>query len=111
MNLKTTKRYADRITKELVEPGTILKEVPEARARELAEILEKEKETQDPIKQTSLKYVQQYLDRERQKCLLESIHDIQTLLTCTGMDELMKHRFTGNRVFQVTGGKVSKESW
>ena len=35
MNLKTTKRYADRITKELVEPGTILKEVPEVRAREL----------------------------------------------------------------------------
>lgn len=53
MNLKTTKRYADRITKELVEPGTILKEVPEARARELIEagvakkLPEKKKAKQD----------------------------------------------------------------
>ena len=35
MNLKTTKRYVDRITKDLVEPGTVLKGVPDERAAEL----------------------------------------------------------------------------
>ena len=35
LNLKTTKRYSDRITKELVEPGTVLKDVPDERAEEL----------------------------------------------------------------------------
>ena len=46
------------------------------------------------------------LDSERQKCLLDSIHDIQTLITCTGLDEFIQHRFTVNKVFQVVNGKV-----
>lgn len=46
------------------------------------------------------------LDSSRQTCLLESIHDIQTMITCTGLDDFISHRFQINKVFQVTGGKV-----
>ena len=33
------------------------------------------------------------LDKHRQNYLLDSIHDIQTLITCTGVDEFVNHRF------------------
>ena len=46
------------------------------------------------------------LDSSRQTCLLESIHDIQTMITCTGLDDFISHRFQINKVFQVTAGKV-----
>lgn len=46
------------------------------------------------------------LDSSRQTYLLESIHDIQTLVTCTGLDDFVSHRFEINRVFQVIGGHV-----
>ena len=46
------------------------------------------------------------LDRKRQNLLLGSIGDIQTLITCTGLDEFIQHRFTVNKVFQVVNGKV-----
>lgn len=35
MNLKCTNRYVDKYTKEIVEVDTQLKDVPEARAKEL----------------------------------------------------------------------------
>lgn len=41
------------------------------------------------------------LDSSRQTYLLESIHDIQTLITCTGLDDFVSHQFKINRVFQV----------
>lgn len=47
------------------------------------------------------------LDSNRQNYLLNSIGDIQTIITCTGLEEFVKNRFEINRVFQVTGGKVS----
>lgn len=46
------------------------------------------------------------LDRERQDMLLDSIHDIQTLITCTGIDDLLERRFSMDRVFVVEDQKV-----
>ena len=46
------------------------------------------------------------LDSSRQTYLLESIHDIQTLITCTGLDDFVSHQFKINRVFQVVKGHV-----
>lgn len=50
------------------------------------------------------------LDKYRQNYLLDSIHDIQTLITCTGMDEFVNHRFSINKVFHVFNGQVVKEN-
>lgn len=47
------------------------------------------------------------LDSNRQNFLLNSIHDIQTIITCTGLDEFVKNRFQINKVFKVTEGHVS----
>ncbi len=50
------------------------------------------------------------LDHNRQNYLLNSIHDIQTMITCTGLDEFVNHRFSINRVFRVIEGTVSSEN-
>jgi len=50
------------------------------------------------------------LDQNRQEYLLNSIHDIQTMITCTGLDEFVNHRFCVNRIFKVAGGTVTKEN-
>lgn len=50
------------------------------------------------------------LDKHRQNYLLDSIHDIQTLITCTGVDEFVNHRFEVNKVFHVQSGQVIKEN-
>lgn len=46
------------------------------------------------------------LDSHRQSCLLDSIGDIQTLITCTGLDDFVENRFQINKVFHVVEGKV-----
>lgn len=46
------------------------------------------------------------LDSSRQNFLLNSISDIQTIITCTGLEEFVKNRFHINKVFQVVSGKV-----
>lgn len=46
------------------------------------------------------------LDSSRQTYLLDSIHDIQTMITCTGLDDFISHQFHINRVFQVVKGEV-----
>lgn len=46
------------------------------------------------------------LDSNRQNYLLASIHDIQTIITCTGLDEFVKNRFQIDRVFEVKSGHV-----
>lgn len=46
------------------------------------------------------------LDNKRQHYLLDSIHDIQTLITCTGIDDFVDNKFKLNRVFNVIDGKV-----
>lgn len=50
------------------------------------------------------------LDKYRQNYLLDSIHDIQTLITCTGVDEFVNHRFSMNKVFHVQNGQVIREN-
>lgn len=50
------------------------------------------------------------LDSSRQNYLLQSIHDIQTLITCTGLDDFVNNRFSMNRVFEVVNGTVSKNN-
>lgn len=46
------------------------------------------------------------LDSSRQNYLLNSISDIQTIITCTGLEEFVKNRFEINQVFQVVNGKI-----
>ena len=48
------------------------------------------------------------LDSNRQNYLLNSIGDIQTIITCTGLDEFVNHRFEINKVFKVTNGTVEE---
>lgn len=50
------------------------------------------------------------LDANRQNFLLDSIGDIQTIITCTGLDEFVNNRFTINKVFKVVNGVVSNEN-
>lgn len=47
------------------------------------------------------------LDSNRQNYLLDSIGDIQTIITCTGLDEFVDHRFEIDKVYKVTKGKIS----
>lgn len=46
------------------------------------------------------------LDNNRQNYLLNSIHNIQTVITCTGLDEFVNNRFEIDKVFQVVNGNV-----
>lgn len=50
------------------------------------------------------------LDKHRQNYLLDSIHDVQTVITCTGLDEFVNHRFSVNKIFHVKNGTVAKEN-
>ena len=49
------------------------------------------------------------LDSNRQNYLLNSIGDIQTIITCTGLDEFVNHRFEINKLFKVTNGIVEEK--
>lgn len=46
------------------------------------------------------------LDSSRQRYLLDSIHNIQTMITCTGLDDFVENQFQINKVFHVIDGKV-----
>lgn len=50
------------------------------------------------------------LDGNRQNYLLNSINDVQTIITCTGLDEFINNRFSINSIFKVVDGKVFKEN-
>lgn len=47
------------------------------------------------------------LDSNRQNYLLNSIGNIQTIITCTGLDDFVNNRFEINKVFEVVNGTVS----
>ncbi|MDL2302032.1 DNA replication/repair protein RecF [Lachnospiraceae bacterium OttesenSCG-928-D06] len=47
------------------------------------------------------------LDSSRQNYLLNSIGGIQTIISCTGLEEFVKNRFEVNKVFQVSNGTAS----
>ena len=50
------------------------------------------------------------LDSDRQNHLLKSLDNIQTVITCTGLDEFIENRFKINKVFQVTTGNVEEKN-
>mgnify|MGYP004724381693 FL=1 len=50
------------------------------------------------------------LDSSRQTYLLDGIRDIQTMITCTGLDDLVSHRFHMDRIFRVENGTVKQEN-
>lgn len=50
------------------------------------------------------------LDSNRQNYLLNSIGNIQTIITCTGLDEFINNRFEINKIFKVTNGSVVCEN-
>ena len=50
------------------------------------------------------------LDSSRQNYLLNSISDVQTIITCTGLDEFINNRFHLDKVFYVTNGHVIEKN-
>lgn len=71
----------------------------------LAEIeLVKKKIKEDPV--LLLDDVLSELDRNRQKQLLDSIQEIQTIITCTGLEEFVKERSNSNHIYQVVKGNI-----
>ena len=50
------------------------------------------------------------LDSHRQNYLLSTIGDIQTIITCTGLDEFVNNRFEIDKVFQIENGKIINNS-
>lgn len=50
------------------------------------------------------------LDSNRQNYLLNSIGDIQTIITCTGLEEFVNNRFEVNKIYKVINGVVTSEN-
>ena len=46
------------------------------------------------------------LDSNRQNYLLSTIGDIQTIITCTGLDEFVNNRFEIDKVFRIENGSI-----
>lgn len=50
------------------------------------------------------------LDSSRQNYLLESMGEIQTIITCTGLEEFINRRVAVDKIFKVCNGVVSVEN-
>lgn len=50
------------------------------------------------------------LDGERQNHLLEAITHIQTMITCTGLEDFINNRFQIDKLFRVVNGTVFSEN-
>ena len=50
------------------------------------------------------------LDRKRQHHLLNSMEGIQTMITCTGLDEFINNRFEIDKIFKVSNGIIESEN-
>ena len=73
----------------------------------LAEIeLVKKKINDNPI--LSLDDVLSELDRTRQTFLLNSLEGIQTIITCTGLEEFINNRFNVDKIYKVVEGKIEQ---
>ena len=46
------------------------------------------------------------LDSRRQNYLMNTIGGIQTMITCTGLDEFVNNRFEIDQLYQIEGGQV-----
>ena len=49
------------------------------------------------------------LDRNRQTKLLENISGVQTVITCTGLDEFVRNRVSYDKVYKVTAGHIKEQ--
>ena len=49
------------------------------------------------------------LDRNRQNYLLDNINNIQTIITCTGLEEFIDGRLSLDKVFHISDGTVIPE--
>jgi len=49
------------------------------------------------------------LDSKRQEHLLSEINHIQTMITCTGLDEFVSSKFQMDKIFQIIDGSIGKE--
>lgn len=50
------------------------------------------------------------LDTNRQNYLLSGLRNIQTIITCTGLEDFVYHRFPIDKVFKVVDGTVFNEN-
>ena len=50
------------------------------------------------------------LDSNRQKFLLNSITNVQTVITCTGLDEFIENRFNIDNIYRVVEGTVERSN-
>lgn len=50
------------------------------------------------------------LDTKRKNFLLGSIEGVQTMITCTGLDEFIHSQLTLNQIYEVSKGTVSKKN-
>ena len=50
------------------------------------------------------------LDSNRQNYLLNSINNIQTIITCTGLDEFVNNRFNIDKIYRVVNGIINSEN-
>ena len=50
------------------------------------------------------------LDSNRQNYLLDAIGDLQTVITCTGLDEFVNHRFEINKIYKIVNGSISENN-
>ncbi len=49
------------------------------------------------------------LDAKRRDYLMDSIRDLQTIITCTGYDDFIRNRMQINNIYKVIQGSVHKE--
>ena len=50
------------------------------------------------------------LDSSRQSHLLNSLHNVQTVITCTGLDEFVQNRFNIDNVYKIVEGTVERSN-
>ena len=50
------------------------------------------------------------LDSNRQTQLLDSLYNVQTVITCTGLDELVQNRFNIDNIYKVVEGTVERSN-
>lgn len=50
------------------------------------------------------------LDRKRQNYILECIEGVQTIITCTGLEEFVNCRMNVNRIYRVENGDIIDEN-
>ena len=80
-----------------------------ALSMKLAEIeLVKKKQGSAPI--MLLDDVLPELDETRQKELLNAIGSLQTIITCTGLDDFVTSRLSVNKIFKVVDGRVTADN-